>query len=168
MLASLPVQPAIMKKPAPTKKAAPGKKGSGKGTGAPENMIAYISIALVMFAVSAALAWFYLRAPAPPAPTSTYTKIGPVNFRVGGQSARVTMDLQQAVNVDPNWAKQNYGALETVIESVLSETDQATMAAPNAVKLPQIQKRLTAALHKNFPQAKVKDVFVTDYVSAEN
>lgn len=155
-----------MKKPAP-KKAVPGKKGK-KGTGAPENMIAYGSIALVMFVISATVAWFYLRAPAPPAPTSTYTKIGPVNFRVAQQSARVTLDLQQAIDIDPNWSKQNYGKLETVIESVLSETDQATMAAPNAVKLPQIQQRVRAALAKNFPQAKVKDVFVTDYVSAEN
>ncbi|HEY5798733.1 MAG TPA: hypothetical protein VIT92_00855 [Burkholderiaceae bacterium] len=148
-------------------KAAPATAKAGKAGNSPDNRIAYMAVAFAMVLLGAAAAWFYLHTPAPSAPAATYTKVGPVSFKVDNQSARVTLDLQSLTS-DGTWAKANYGALETVIESVLADTDPALMNAPNNVKFENIQKRLTTEINKNFPEAKIDQVFVTDYVTAQN
>jgi len=144
----------------------PSRGGKGK-TASPDNTIAYVAIALVMFVASAFIAWLALRTPEPAVPAATYMKVGPVNFRVQDRSARVTLDLQ-SLQKDGTWAKQNYGALETVIESVLTDTSPEMMNAPNDVKFADLQGRLRKELNKHFPEAKVENVFVTDYVSSKD
>ncbi len=137
-----------------------------KRTRSPDNTIAYIVSVLAIIIVSVALVWAYKGFPRPGAPAESNTVIGPLDFKVQNQSARITLDLQSSVD-NERWTRQHQGALEEVIDRVLADTDPALMNGPNDVKFAKIQSALLLELNKSFPEAKISNIYITDFVSSQ-
>jgi hypothetical protein len=145
-----------MKKPA----AAPAATGN-------DNWILYLAVIAFSIIFGLLLAWgyYYQTRGQGAGPEQAYAKMNTVRFQIQDFSVRTQMTLQSGQDSGA-WIGQNKSQLQKFLETRLQDTAPAQLTSTKPDKIPTLQADLTAALNSEFPQAKVDQVLITEFLMA--
>ena len=130
-----------------------------------DNSIAYMVAFCAILVLGFVLAWQYSKPPPNPSSNVTFANVGPISTQSREFTMRTSLALQ-SMPEDGDEVLKNRAALLTFLQITLENADPATLSSPDGRKFAMLQKQLTEALNTKFPQIKVQQVWITDFITS--
>ncbi|WP_338848897.1 hypothetical protein V8J88_08135 [Massilia sp. W12] len=134
-----------------------------------DNSVAIAVSLAALLVLGLVLAWRFAKPPLDPALEAAlaarYSHIGPISL----QSREFTMRASFSLKIEAKDSEQigkMRNALSNFLQQTLENYDPATLNSPDVAKFTKMQGMLTQAVNEKFPQVKVNQVIITDYVTS--
>ncbi len=134
-----------------------------------DNSVAYAVALATLLVVGLVLAWQFAKPPLDPAIEAAlqarYANIGPISLQSRAFTMRASFALESSAT-DAESVTKLRNALANFLQQTLEDYDPDTLNSPDVAKFAKMQAMLTKAVNEKFPQAKVTQVWITDYVTS--
>lgn len=130
-----------------------------------DNTIAYLVGISTLLALGFLFVFLNNKPPANPALNVSFAKLEPMSMQGKDFTMRTSLALQSSPEDGANIQKQRK-ALANFLQLTLENSDPALLSSPDVQKFQKLEQALTVALKQKFPDVKVQQVWITDFVTA--